>query len=101
VIYNGKDFVAITGKERHKISEGQVKELLKAFEQAKYFSFKDKYETDENGMSMTDQPTTTTSILINGKQKKVVNYYYAPKELEELENTIDRIAGLYEYLGPA
>ena len=101
VLYEGKDFVKVTGKKQHKISEEKVKELVKAFEQIKYFSLKDKYESDENGMSVTDQPTTTTTISLNGKQKKVVNYYCAPKELEELENTIDRIAGLYEYISPA
>ena len=100
VIYDGKDFVKVTGKKQHKISEAKVKELVKAFDQIKYFSLKDRYEADENGMSVTDQPTTTTSISLNGKQKKVVNYYCAPKQLEKLENTIDKIAGLYEYIGP-
>ena len=100
VIYDGKDFVKITGKKQHKISEENLKKLIEAFEQVKYFSLKDRYDSDENGMSVTDQPTTTTTISLNGKKKKVVNYYCAPKELEKLEDNIDRIAGLYEYIGP-
>lgn len=101
VIYVGKENVKVKGERRHKISEDKVTELIKAFERIKYFSLKDKYEADENGMSVTDQPTTTTSISLDGKQKKVVNYYCAPKELEEFENFIDKIASLYEYIGPA
>ena len=100
VIYDGKDFVKIIGKKQHKISEENLKKLIEAFEQVKFFSLKDRYDSDENGMSVTDQPTTTTTISLDGKKKKVVNYYCAPKELEKLEDTIDRIAGLHEYIGP-
>ena len=100
VNYEGKDFVKITGKKQHKISKEKLNDLIKEFEQAKYFTLKDKYASDENGMSLTDQPTTTTSFTLNGKQKTVVNYYYAPKELEKLENAIDLLAGLYEFIGP-
>ena len=45
-------------------------------------------------MSFTDLPTTITSLSIGNKYKKVVNYYHAPKELIELEDTIERVAGL-------
>ena len=100
VIYVGISDVKVTGKRQHKISETKVKELIAAFEKVNYFSLKDKYQSDENGMSMTDLPTTTTSISIKGKQKKVVNYYCAPKELSELEDFIDKAASLYEYIGP-
>ncbi len=99
VIYNGKDYVGVIGEKRYKISQGKVKELIEAFEKIKYFSLKDKYEADEKGMSFTDLPMTTTSISLDGKQKKVINYYSAPKELDELENKIERIAGLFEFIG--
>lgn len=98
VTYNGKDFVGATGEKRYKISQDQIRELIEAFVKIKYFSLKDKYEADENGKSVTDLPTTTTSLSLDGKQKKVVNYYGAPKELNELENKIDRIAGLNEFI---
>jgi Domain of unknown function (DUF6438) len=100
VVYVGEENVKVKGEQRHKISPDRVNELIKAFERIKYFSLKDKYEFDENGMSVTDQPTITTSISMNGKQKTVVDYYCAPKELHELENLIDKLAGLYEYIGP-
>jgi hypothetical protein len=100
IVYYGKDFVKITGRKQHKISEEKVEELIKAFEQVEYFSFKARYDSDGNGMSVTDQPTTTTSFSLNGEQKKVVNYYSAQKGLKTLEDKIDEIARLYEYIGP-
>lgn len=100
VVYLGEENVKVKGEQRHRISEDRVKELIRAFERIKYFSLKDKYEVDGNGRSVTDQPTTTTSISLNGKQKKIVDYYCAPKELVELEDLIDKLAGLYEYIGP-
>lgn len=100
VIYKGMDFVKVKGEKQYKISKAKIKELVKAFEQARYFSLQDKYETDENGNIPTDLPSTTTSICLHGKRKTVVNYYRAPKQLGELEVKIERIAGLYELIGP-
>src|SRR5712692_9917875 len=100
VVYRGDDFVKVKGERRHKVAETRVTELVKAFERIDYFSLKDKYEVDANGRSMTDQPRTTTSISLNGRYKKVVDYYCAPKELVALEDLIDKLAGLYEYIGP-
>lgn len=100
VIYKGVDFVKTKGKRRHQISKDRVNELIKAFEQINYFSLKDKYDVDENGRSVTDMPTTTTSISWNGKYKKVIDYYFSPKGLVALEDLIDKLAGLNEYIGP-
>ena len=100
VVYKGMANVKVKGEKRHKISKNKIKQLVKAFEQAGYFSLKDKYETDENGNIPTDLPSTTTSICLHGKQKRVVNYYRAPKKLSELEGKIERIAGLHELIGP-
>lgn len=100
VVYVGEAFVKVEGERRHRITEDRVRELIKAFERINYFSLKDRYAVDENGQSVTDQPTTTTSISLNGKYKKVVDYYCAPKELVALEDLIDKLAGLYEYIGP-
>ena len=94
VIYNGIENVKVKGKKRFKIPKVKVQELVKAFESINYFSLKDKYETDENGMRIADLPPVTTSISLKGKTKKVIHNYGAPKELRELENKIDEAAGL-------
>jgi hypothetical protein len=100
VVYVGKRLVKEIGERRFKISQENLRRIIKEFERIDYFSLKDRYETDENGMSVTDLPTTTTSICLDGKKKTVVNYYNAPKKLFELEDKIDSLAGLYKYLGP-
>ena len=100
VIYKGVDFVKVTGDKKYKISAERIKLLIEAFEKVDYFSFKDEYCFDQNGMSITDLPTTFTSISINGKTKQVINYFKAPKELEKLENTIEFLADLNENIGP-
>ncbi|MBK8147125.1 MAG: hypothetical protein IPK58_02630 [Acidobacteria bacterium] len=51
-------------------------------------------------MSLTDLPTTITSFSLDGETKTVVNYFGAPRQLESLEDAIDRIGGLLEYIGP-
>ena len=100
VVYVGKEFVKEIGERRFKITPERVQELIKEFQRLDYASLKDKYDTDENGNSVTDLPTTITSICLDGKKKKVVNYYGAPRKLDELEDKIDSLAGLYKYLGP-
>lgn len=94
VIYNGVENVKVKGKKQFKIPKAKVQELVKAFEDINYFSLKDRYDTDERGMRLADLPPATTSITINGKSKKIVHNYGAPKGLRELENKIDEVAGL-------
>jgi hypothetical protein len=74
--------------------------MIEGFQRIKYFSLKDRYDVDEQGRSITDQPTTTTSIFLDGAKKRVVDYYCAPRELVELESSIDSLAGLNEFIGP-
>lgn len=100
VVYVGKEYVKETGERRFKIPQERIQELIREFQRIDYSSLKDKYDADENGNSLTDLPTTITSICLDGKKKKVVNYYGAPRKLDELEDKIDSLAGLHKYLGP-
>src|SRR5205823_13443969 len=72
VIYHGVACVKVVGDKRHKISADAVDQIIKAFDQADYFSFKDAYEFDEHGITYTDSERKTTSIYINRKHKQVV-----------------------------
>jgi len=96
VVYHGEACVKVMGERRHKITPDRVAQLVKAFEQVNYFSLKDAHEVDEHGLSYTDLARTTTSISMNGKYKKVVDYLCPPKELVALEDLIDKLAGLYD-----
>ncbi len=100
VVYHGERFVKTEGHRTHKISPEAVQKLVKLFQKKDFLSMKDRYETNEFGMSLTDLPTTITSFSLDGETKTVVNYFGAPRQLESLEDAIDRIGGLLEYIGP-
>jgi hypothetical protein len=99
VVYVGTGGVKEMGERRHKISQGAIQALIKEFQRLDYWSLKDSYEVDERGMASTGQQVTTTSICLDGKKKQVVNIY-GPKRLDELEERIESLAGLYSLLGP-
>jgi len=94
VIYEGRNFVAVTGRQTSSISQEQVRELVKAFYETDYFSLKNEYSAQ-----VTDLPTTTTSITVDGRFKQVINYYGAPEQLMELENKIDDISSSEKWVG--
>ena len=87
VDYEGRNFVAVTGRQTSTIPQEDVRELVKHFYDIGYFSLEDEYAAQ-----VTDLPTTTTSISIDGRFKKIVDYYGAPEKLRQLENKIDEIA---------
>ncbi len=95
VVYEGERFVNVTGRQTSKISQDKIKELIDEFYRIGYFSLKESYteKCDIRGcMQVTDLPTTITSITIDGKTKRVKNYFGAPEKLDELENKIDDMA---------
>ena len=94
MIYEGRNFVAVTGRQTSSISQEQVRELVKAFYETDYFSLKNEYSAQ-----VTDLPTTTTSITVDGRFKQVINYYGAPEQLMELENKIDDISNSEKWVG--
>jgi hypothetical protein len=81
------------------VSQGAIQALIKEFHRLDYWSLKDDYEADERGMRILDVQKTTTSICLDGKRKQVVNVY-GPKRLDELEERIESLAGLYSLIGP-
>jgi hypothetical protein len=95
VEYLGERFVAVEGEQTAQISEEQVRELVQAFYDADFFNMQDRYEDN-----VTDLPSTTTTITLNGETKSVYNYFGAPEELEALEDKIDEISGAAEWVGP-
>src|SRR5262245_36358795 len=92
VLYDGHGYVAFTGQHRGSVPPDSVMELVKLFEQANYFSLDDEYQA-----GITDCPTYMTSIEFDGRHKRVVDYVGLqigmPVAVDELERSIDRIAG--------
>lgn len=93
VTYEGQDFVRVKGTQTDQIGLQQVKELIDEFYKINYFSLQDHYTA-----SITDQPSTITSITVNGVSKTVDDYYGAPAKLKVLENKIDEVANSIKWI---
>lgn len=93
VVFEGRNFVAVEGVQTAKISEEQVQNLVDEFYSTGFFSLRDRYE-----QQITDLPSQTTSITIDGKSKTVYRYGFEPQQLAELEDKIDEIAGTEKWI---
>jgi hypothetical protein len=91
VVYKSEAWFQVKGIKRFKIPIDIIKQLVDESQRINYFSLKDRYET-----TISDGPSTTTSISIDGKQKEVFNGA-GPKELYELEDKIEVLAGLTKF----
>jgi hypothetical protein len=96
VEYIGREYVRIKGTASSRISAAAVQGLIEAANRARFFDLADKYDhivsPDGSVMSVSDLPTTTTTIRIGDRHKKVVDYVGAPPALVALEREIDRVA---------
>jgi hypothetical protein len=111
VLYWGTQFVKEKGKREGHVDKDAVRQLVAAFEQAGYFSLREKYTADDcrsEGSddvacsAATDMPSATTSLTLRGKTHRVNHYYgcsCAPKVLEQLESLIDRTAQTDQWIG--
>ena len=78
--YNGKMFVKKEGRYTKRFSPGETNALLRSFDKADFFSFKNEYTGN-----VTDLPTTFLIFKKDGKEKKIKMYYNYPDKLKELE----------------
>jgi signal transduction histidine kinase len=100
VVYQGQSNVAVEGRHEAAISQEKVQELLAEFERVDYYSFKNEYH--DPFASITDFPTTITSLTLDGRRKTVRHYHgdmSAPGELTALEFKIDEITNSEQWVG--
>ncbi len=87
----------IKQEHRTNVSRASLEKLLSVFRDAHYFGLAAQYR-----MSVTDNPTTTTSISIDGKTKSVMDYVGLhvgmPMDVITVEEAIDEIAGTKGWL---
>jgi ankyrin repeat protein len=97
VRYIGRANVAVPGKHTTRISHEEIVDLVDLFRRADYFSLDTEYRR-----LVTDNPTYTTSIEIDGKSMSVVDYVGIevgmPQVVTDLEDAIDRAAGTGKWL---
>jgi hypothetical protein len=102
VIFDGKKNVR-EGVFVYAVPQEDVQRLVEAFYDLDFFSLNHEYTkkcTVLGCSTASDLPTTTTMFTINGKTKKVINYYGAPDRLAQLEDLIDETARTKEYTTP-
>lgn len=101
VKYTGTQFVQVTGEQRAVIPRDAVEGLVSSFLKANYFGLKDEYETwkapDGSVSTITDLPTTYSSLRVGTRKKSVRDYAYAPEVLRELELEVDRVANSHRW----
>ena len=85
-VYHGKNFVEKTGTIEFKLSEEEINSILQKANEINYCKMESEYTE-----MITDLPTTHIRIF----DKKITDYYGAPKELKELEKLIDNICFKY------
>lgn len=89
VQYEGDRNVKNIGKFTKTLSSDQLKSLVAAINDGKYWDFADKYD-DEN---IADPPSCTMICTMNGKKKQIFDRFKAPQELRDLEAKIEGIIG--------
>jgi hypothetical protein len=92
VRFSGHNFVLIPGDHVAPISSDAVRELIRAFEKADFFSAKDAYTA-----SVTDNPTQTLTLNVGVRTKTVTDYAGTeaglPLAIRNLEAEVDEVAG--------
>jgi len=102
VQYEGKKNVKQMATQEGRLQPADLRKILSAFDKAGYFSIKQYTEESCSCTLCTDMPTTITEIRAKGVTHRVEHYYgcrCAPKELWELEKSLDVIVGTEQWIG--
>ena len=84
VEFHGVRFVDMIGDFTTQISDKKLEEFRKRAREIGYMELNDKYD----GM-VTDLPSTTTTIVLDGKKKSVYRRYDYPKRILTFEQLFD------------
>lgn len=97
VTYTGRRFVHVKGVQRAQIPQAEVARLLARFDAVNFTSLHDEYRAH-----VTDLPTTTITLVRNGRTKRVLDYGGTgagmPEAVRELQEEIDRVANTAQWV---
>lgn len=85
-VFEGTKNVEKIGTYSFRLSGKEMDELVASFEKIRFFELDDRYHK-----LVSDLPTTWLTYQTGGKQKKIMDYYGAPKELKDLEKQIETL----------
>lgn len=91
VVYEGENFVTVTGEQTSEIPPETVAAMVDAFEAVGYFDWNEAYDA----MTVTDLPSAITSVTRDGETHRINHYMgdsSAPLALSFLEQWIDDMA---------
>jgi hypothetical protein len=92
VRYRGERFVNVVGPASATIPREAVARLLARFDEIGFDQLRDEYRGQ-----MTDLPTTTITLVRDGRRKALVDYggtsVGMPRAVRDLQAEIDRVAG--------
>jgi hypothetical protein len=100
IVFDGEAYVAAQGRHTDTVDPDAVRALARKFVEADFYSMRDKYVA-----GVTDNPTYTLSVDIDGHKKRVVDYVGQwvgmPAVIIELENDVDALANTERWIkGP-
>jgi len=102
VEYAGKQYVRVVGAAQGRITRTAVQQLLDLIQKSGYFEMAGEYRyligPDGTRGTVTDLPTTITSVRIGTRTHRIVDYVGAPDALHEIERAIDRTAGTAKWV---
>lgn len=96
VVYDGKDFVRVEGRQADRIDGPLVAALVATAERIGFFALRDQYRfirnPDGTETIVTDLPTAFVSVTRERRSKRVEDYFGGPPGLKELAQQIDDAA---------
>jgi hypothetical protein len=106
VIFRALEHVKAVGDLNQQISAARVAELAKAVDDLGYWTWKNQYQSEEDGCAAvaTDHPGVDIEVRRGGVTKRV-SYYYGCKglpvagQIDRLAKTIDDVAGTAVLIG--
>ena len=82
--YHGERFVDRIGDYEFRVSQETINYILKKADEIGFFELEDKYTAN-----VSDLPRTITFIKNGKDEKRIIDYYGAPKALKEFESLVD------------
>ncbi len=91
IVFKGSGFVVAAGTHTARVDPDEVRELARKFVAANFYSMDESYTA-----SVTDNPSYTLSISIDGQKKEIQDYVGSwvgmPAVVTELEDEVDSFA---------
>ena len=91
IVFEGRGYTVVTGKHTASVDPDEVRRLAQRFIEADFYSMEPNYAA-----MVTDCPTYTLSISVDGVTKEVIDYMGdwvgMPPVITDLENAVDSLA---------